>query len=735
MSLEIKGAIYEPQAPDEHIRGSSLLLPLRERGGFIFLIVQTKKDYKDSEIFFQTLTDQTRRLADSFGKESNPQHRFEQFLGALNETLAEHVRDGRWHIPIERINAVVGIATEKEMYLAGTGELYALFLHKKPSQQYQVFNLFRSLQTEQSLPTWEKTFAVVLDGDLHPGDVFCVTDKDIQRTIPSDELNHILSSLPPVGAVEKIRQYFPHKESVLLSILKVVDGNLFVQHQAPSSIPVADTSLENLHTTEALTDQLLDEQRPNVSTFFKKLFSIIQPKTDQRSRLLHDIQSQNMGKQIAKRIGRITWRLASMATKYASKSFERLMHLLKNKEERTRVKNQVQLRQEGALKSVQAILNKGKHVPTSQKYLFAGIILAVVLLVFGISTMSKSQAKVAQEKAYTEQLAAIEDLMEQAAGAVIYKDENQARSLYINAQTLIENLPTETEAQQEQTEKLLQNLQLALNEIRHLVTIPNPPLLADFELMTDGVFGNSLVNISGDIYVAASDGRIYSLNQSKKKFDASTTRIDENVTFISSANEGNAIYILTEEGSVYEGSALETSLAQTTIENDRWVDMVTYANRVYLLRSDESGNPAQIVRFNKNGSTFSEGSEWIDSNTSALTNVRSLAIDGTIYILLKNGTVHKFESGTESSWDIGIVDPPLTNATKIWTDAESEYVYILEADTQRLVVFEKNSGEFVVQYRSDSFVGLSDFIVDESGYTIYLLAGSKLFSIAPSHLK
>jgi hypothetical protein len=40
-----------------------------------------------------------------------------------------------------------------------------------------------------------------------------------------------------------------------------------------------------------------------------------------------------------------------------------------------------------------------------------------------------------------------------------------------------------------------------------------------------------------------------------------------------------------------------------------------------------------------------------------------------------------------------------------------------------------------VQYRSDAFENLTDFIVDENDYTIYLLADTRLYSIAASHLE
>ncbi|MCR4313708.1 MAG: hypothetical protein NUV84_00470, partial [Candidatus Uhrbacteria bacterium] len=423
MRATIKGATYEPQTPDEHIRGISLLLPVEERGGFVFLLAYLKKENADTELLLQVLTDQVRRLADSFGKEANPQHRFEQFLGALNETLAEHVREGRWSVPVEHLNALVGIATSTEMYLSGTGELMALFLHKKPSQRYQIFNLFRNLQTEQSLPTWEKTFAVVLDGDLHPGDVFCITDKDLQRVIPTDELNHVLSSLPPMGAVEKIRQYFTHKDSLLLTVLKISDE--VTSPPSGRGSPAAlksNLSIEAFNATEDTTDRLLEDQRPNLFALLKKIISALQPKSDTKSRLLGDLQSSGGGKELIRRIGRMFWRIMGIVLKHTAKQLNAGWRILKNKDERIRIKTQM----------MKTLLGFFRGTSPSTRYLIGGIAIAVVALVIGISAISKSQTRAAQEKVYQSDLATIEDLMERAAGAVIYKDENQARSLYIN---------------------------------------------------------------------------------------------------------------------------------------------------------------------------------------------------------------------------------------------------------------------------------------------------------------
>ncbi|MBI4713809.1 hypothetical protein HY771_01325 [Candidatus Uhrbacteria bacterium] len=87
MAISLKAAEYCPHSPEEKIEGVCVLLPLHERNGWVFLIAKTHKQNSDSELLIQLLSDQIHRLADSFGAEANAQHRFEQFLGALNETL------------------------------------------------------------------------------------------------------------------------------------------------------------------------------------------------------------------------------------------------------------------------------------------------------------------------------------------------------------------------------------------------------------------------------------------------------------------------------------------------------------------------------------------------------------------------------------------------------------------------------------------------------------------------
>ncbi|NQV88802.1 MAG: hypothetical protein HQ488_00575 [Parcubacteria group bacterium] len=730
--MNIKASRYEPTSPEEKIRGTSVLLPVSDRGGFVFMVAYTKKENDDTELLLETLIDQTHRLASSFGKESNPQHRFEQFLGALNETLSENVREGRWSVPIDQLHAMVGIISGGQMFLSGTGELTALFLHKKPSQRYQIFNLFRGIQTEQSLPTWEKPFAVVLDGDLHNGDVFCVSDKDLQTTIEPDELNGILSSLPPVSAVEKIRQYFSHKEALLLVVIKMDDQTNNSYAASTHAVTRADKSVDELMDTQATTDRFLEDQSPSISTAIRRVTQWIKVKTQSKSRVLRDINTNGSFATTLRRIGRSALRVLLFLAKRSMKHAKQAFHALRKKETRDHIKRQV-LSGGGAKNRVQSILHSTKQIPRSTQFLVIGIIAAVIILAFGVTTISKSQARSAEEDLYQKSLATIEDTIERASSAVIYKDEDQARTLFLNAQTLIENLPINTPERAEKSVELITDIQSAMDDIRHLVTIPNPPLLADLATVTDGVFGNAIVQTSNSLYTFASDGRVYTLNRSQKTFEAISETTESGSVAREVTQEDDKIYLLDTIGEIYSVTSGEVNSAG--LIDTSWVDLQAYADRLYLLRPSLNGQEGQVVRYTRNGSDFTSESNWITSRTVSFDNAVSLTIDGTVYVLMKNGSISRFTSGSEDGWSAGTVEPRITNATDIWTGPDSSYIYVLEPDSQRLIVFDKASGEFLVQYSSSAFTNLSDFTVDESDYTIYLLSGSKLYSIATSHIQ
>jgi hypothetical protein len=105
--------------------------------------------------------------------------------------------------------------------------------------------------------------------------------------------------------------------------------------------------------------------------------------------------------------------------------------------------------------------------------------------------------------------------------------------------------------------------------------------------------------------------------------------------------------------------------------------------------------------------------------------IRSLSIDGFVYLLDKN-TIHQFGSGRPQNFSLSPVEPPLSNPTKMIALKESDYIYVLEPDQQRVVMYNKK-GNFLAQYKGSELDKLVDMAVDEKAGQLYLISGTTVY--------
>ena len=141
----------------------------------------------------------------------------------------------------------------------------------------------------------------------------------------------------------------------------------------------------------------------------------------------------------------------------------------------------------------------------------------------------------------------------------------------------------------------------------------------------------------------------------------------------------------------------------------------TYNNRLYLLDAENN----KILRYNRNGNSFSPAYSWI-GESAILKNAVDMSIDGHVYILNSDGEIFKFLRGIKQDFNLESVDPKLENPTRLFVSFEKKYIYILEPSKQRLLIFDK-TGQFILQYKSDTFTNLKDFAVDENNKIILCL--------------
>lgn len=154
-----------------------------------------------------------------------------------------------------------------------------------------------------------------------------------------------------------------------------------------------------------------------------------------------------------------------------------------------------------------------------------------------------------------------------------------------------------------------------------------------------------------------------------------------------------------------------------------------FQKRRYELRAQEN----QIYKQEPTKDGFDAGKPWIQDGTEVRSGV-SLAVDGSIYVITGNGVATELRKGKKVDFTLKPIDPPLTAAIKIWTDENSEYLYVLDDAQERLVVFIKKDGLLKAQYTSPAFTELKDISINERAKTAYLLDGQNAVSIPVSHL-
>ena len=102
-----------------------------------------------------------------------------------------------------------------------------------------------------------------------------------------------------------------------------------------------------------------------------------------------------------------------------------------------------------------------------------------------------------------------------------------------------------------------------------------------------------------------------------------------------------------------------------------------------------------------------------------------MAIDGSVWVTA-GGKILKYTRGVKENFEISGVEG--MSGDVIYTDDETEKLYVLDAANGRVVVLAK-TGEYESQYMSEEMKKATGLVVDGKAGKIYLLAGSKVYEI------
>jgi hypothetical protein len=682
----------------------SLIYALPDDRGHIFALYQISGRRntlrEKAAIVLNEHVDRYRQTLQSTG---NVARKFEQMVQALNDQLFDLSQDFQ-QFPLNDFEAVIGVVTQSQLFLTGFGQLEVVYMHKTSKERFTIYNLGEQFAATES-SSWQKAFVTVLDGELHENDIFYVATPISQRELAHSELQEIISTLPPNGALKRIEQFIGAQMGYGAICFKFA-----VQKDNRKKKINPISSIQHLGQTKDDTAILLGEGKSELSTTIVKLFSTW-------SQNLHQPGERNFTVYVKNAL-RTVLKLASSFILLVTKLYNWLKPTIEAIRNKITALNLLERAKSAGI----SVWHKLKGIKqTSVKFKIGVIVISVLAIssVFSLRNLAENR----QSEELMERFRLIESTIiekkDQAEARMIFKDTDSARSLLTEALTLVDTLPS-IRSEVGRVDQLRNDI-LALSSNLQGILRPELSLIASA--------GDEIRQISlttGGL-VAMSNNAIFRLNSVTNEFTRINNGTIGNLEDITSLN-GNFFVV---DSQRQLARIQNDSLVSTVSGVNRLLDVSTlhgYNDSLYVL----SPSAEQIIRMRAQGDQFEAGTPWIIARNSSIARVTDMSIDGDVY-LLEPERVLQYRSGRELNFKLQAIDPPLNNATRLETAIDMRYIYILEPSLNRIVVIDKN-GNFVKQYMFSQLSNMQDFAIDEAARTGYIASDKELYRFTLEHL-
>jgi len=191
---------------------------------------------------------------------------------------------------------------------------------------------------------------------------------------------------------------------------------------------------------------------------------------------------------------------------------------------------------------------------------------------------------------------------------------------------------------------------------------------------------------------------------------------------LSFATDGSSTYFVTDKAVVsVDKSGAKKDVIKNNSDWEKPVGVAVYQSNIFILDQKKG-----VLKFVAGSDGFGKNSYF--KTAPDLSNAVSIAIDGSVWILIKDGSILKYTRGTSDGFDVKGLDKPLATPGKIFTNTTTENLYVLDPSNSRIVKINKQ-GSFVTQYNAVILKSAKDLEVSEKDGKILVLSGNKIWEI------
>ncbi len=656
---------------------------------------------------------------------------FERILQEINQSLNSLAQKGEnsW---IGNLNSIIGLVIENDINIAQAGRFSGYIFRKS-----RISSLTENSHLKEE-PHPLKTFSDITQGRLVAGDRVVFGNIELYNHFSLDRIRKTVEELSANEALQEF--YHALKRNKILTVNSIIIEAKSLEKmpdEARVDLPeiiTLDKQEESMATVMAkkyspVVKSFYDKTKKHLAGAKKNLSEQIKNKRTNSQSLGENSKGKGFLSSSARNIGR---GLGAMKEKIApqieklgkSKQFQKIKiktfpHTSKTAGGTTKFFQK--------LSFIPALIQQ-LLLKKNRKYLYG--ILIILFVFIGYLKINANNSN-RTDKKQEQQLALSYDKAKEA-----YAKAKDDLALGRNSDTkpLEDALALAVESQKSPSNKnkaieLTKEIQTSLDQTTKTNRLYGPKPVFSFN---DSVGRVVLTGL--DIYGFDSDGKIYTANVADKepRLVASIGKENGNVISANFSSSKNKIFIYPSSNKMieYDITSKTQGEMKVTDGSGKWEDakaISSFVTNVYLLDS-EAG---EVWKHVETETGYGKGTSYANANKTSLRGAVDLAVDGNIYVLLNTGDVVKFIKGTLDQ-GFSLKNIPASNnkveiPTKIYTDADTNYIFILDKKTNRILKFDK-SGNYVNQTVLDN-MPIDDFVVNGKVQKMWILSGGKIFGI------
>ncbi|MDO8570222.1 MAG: hypothetical protein Q7R97_01395 [Candidatus Daviesbacteria bacterium] len=363
-----------------------------------------------------------------------------------------------------------------------------------------------------------------------------------------------------------------------------------------------------------------------------------------------------------------------------------------------------------------------KIIPKSLKgkAILVGVVAVLILIIVGINTKNKNEASINQN--FSNYLKTAQESWNKAQS--LTDDQNLAISSLKQAQDSLEHA---LKIKPKNSEGLDLKKQIENNKggILKIYKISDLPLWLDLNLIKPDFQADRLSSSLGILLVLDTKKKnLVSINLQTKAQQVLAGEDKLGEAQLASLN-GNNVWVYSDKGLIKTG--LKDTTLSVVIKPDKdWkkiTDILGFANNIYILDQDQIWKYVPIEKGYSDKFIYFKSGVKVD-----LSDVVKMQIDSSVWFLKKNGDILKYTQGASDYFSISGLDKNFNNPRSFFALDSVDNIYVLDSGNSRIVVLDKK-GIYKAQYQGDKLGTVDDLVVDEENKKIYLLAGSKIYSI------